>query len=142
MPTETWPRAWLAVIGAMARRAIGTRARMRSAVRRLSRSKNDQVIDKDGLLSAALVRAAMCEDGIRGLLLLVRHAGVERLEGRSELPGALGLGLGERLERAQIVDRRHAGGFVLPFLGERHDGRGVLAHDLRHRAPLRLLRRG
>ena len=49
----------------------------------------------------------LAEDVIRLVLLCVRHAGIERLEGRDKFLEALSMGLDDGAIGLQIVDRGH-----------------------------------
>ena len=70
----------------------------------------------------------MAENGIGMLLLRIRHARIQCIEGREEFLDALGVGLGNVTIGAQIVHCCHSLGLVGPSLHEGVDPLCIVPH--------------
>src|SRR5579883_370865 len=92
-------------------------------------------------MGMVMTMVLMAEDRIRVLVLLVGHGVVKRLAGGHQLLQAVGMRRGDRLVGAEIIDSGHGPGVLAALLDHALHRLGVVAHRLRHRIPLLLLRR-
>ena len=73
---------------------------------------------------------AKAEQGIRILFLVVRHAGIERLEDRNEILEPIRMGLGDFAIGFEILDSGHGLGFFYPGLVKGLHRFGIVPHHL------------